>query len=63
MDHRDGLTSDEETQLRNARTEAEWNATCSAVKRARGGQYPDDWYGRVVLSGLAGRKAAEFGRT
>lgn len=46
------LTTDELNQLKSAKSEAEWNAICDSVKRARQGQYPDDWYAKVVMSGL-----------
>lgn len=49
------LTDDEIATLEASRNEREWNAACDAVKRARGGRYPDDWLGRVMLSGLAAR--------
>jgi hypothetical protein len=42
-------------QLKNAKSEVEWNAICDGVKNSRGGKYPDDWYGKVILSGLAGK--------
>jgi hypothetical protein len=46
------LTTDELNQLQNAKSEAEWNSICNGIKRARQGQYPDDWYAKVVMSGL-----------
>jgi hypothetical protein len=29
-----------------------WNTACNAIKLARDGQYPPDWYHRVLASGL-----------
>ena len=53
--------SDEEFKsLENARTEDEWNAACDALKTARGGRYPHDFFPRVHLSGLMARKNALF---
>lgn len=54
------MNDDEMARLNAATTEAEWNAACDDVKRARGGRYPEDWFPRVVLSGLVGRKSEEF---
>lgn len=56
------LTIEESDDLHNATSEAEWNAVCDRVKDARDGRYPEDWYARVVLSGLGQRKAAQFAR-
>lgn len=38
--------------LRATRSEQEWNRLCDTIKALRGGQYPDDWWPKVVLSGL-----------
>ncbi len=56
------LTKNEIERLNEAKTEHEWNDVCDAVKAARDGNYPRDWYSRVVRSGLLNRKAAEFKR-
>ena len=47
------ITQEELSNLTLAASEKEWNAACDAIKCARGGQYPPDWYAKVVLSGLA----------
>lgn len=31
----------------------EWNNACDDIKKARGGQYPPDWFPVVMMSGLA----------
>lgn len=49
------LTVAEMEDLTNSTSEAEWNAACDRIKKARGGAYPDDWYAKVLLSGLAAR--------
>jgi hypothetical protein len=54
------LTEAEYAALESAATLADYARTCDAVKAARGGEYPDDWYTRVLASGLATRKAAQF---
>jgi len=48
----ENLTDEEIQLLLNTKSETEWNATCDKVKHARGGQYPHDWFMRVVVSGL-----------
>ena len=48
------LTDAELAKLKASKNETEWNATCDEVKAARGGQYPPDWYQKVLASGVAG---------
>lgn len=50
-DYRKRLTDVEYTRLMNTKSEQEWNDACDAVKAARGGRYPDDWYARMIASG------------
>ena len=49
------LTENELMQLTNAESETEWNGICDRVKAARGGQYPPDWYQKVIATGLVNR--------
>jgi hypothetical protein len=42
------LTPEEIARLKAARDEQEWHNACDDIKRARRGQYPDDW----VSSGM-----------
>ena len=49
------LTNEEMGKLEAAKSTAEWNDCCDEIKRARGGQYPPDWYQRVIMTGLAQR--------
>jgi hypothetical protein len=46
------LTDAELNKLKACKNETDWNATCDAVKGARGGIYPIDWFRRVQMSGL-----------
>ena len=46
------LTEAELATLKAAKTQAEWNAACDAVKRVRSRAYPNDWYEKVIASGL-----------
>lgn len=48
----DSITEQELTSLRNAKSESEWNAACDAIKAARAGRYPTDWWPKVQQSGL-----------
>lgn len=54
------LTEEELNRLRNTNTEWEWNEACDDVKRARGNQYPEDWYQKVLASGVAGAAMVRF---
>lgn len=45
--------------MKTSRSEEEWNANCSKVKRACNG-YPDFWYTAIVLSGLAALVRSEW---
>ncbi len=46
------LTTEETAQLNAASTEDEWNDVCDAVKKARDGDYPPDWYAKVIVGGV-----------
>lgn len=47
--------------MESSQTEEQWNANCDKVKRECDG-YPSFWFTEIVLSGLAGRVTARFGR-
>jgi hypothetical protein len=49
------LTESELATLKAAKTQAEWNAACDAVKRVRSRAYPNDWYEKVIASGLVAK--------
>lgn len=44
------LTDIEMHMLLTTETENQWNETCDCIKRARGGEYPQDWFEKVILS-------------
>ncbi len=46
------LTDQELEMLKSAQSPVEWNSLCNQIKRARNGQYPEDWYSKVIVSGL-----------
>ncbi len=47
------ITARELLSLWCAKSAAEWDAACDAIKAARGGVYPPDWWEVVHLCGLA----------
>ena len=57
----DNITEAELTRLENCNNEKDWSDACEAFKEARGGQYPSDWWAKVMQSGLATRLAAKWG--
>lgn len=46
--------------LGHCRSEDDWNQACDRIKASRGGQYPKDWWVRVMLSGLMARVVKNF---
>lgn len=46
------ITEAELNSLKATKNEREWNAACDAIKKARNGSYPDDWWPKVKLTGL-----------
>jgi len=55
------LTKEEMAAVEKVETAEQWKAFTEAVKDARGGRYPDDWYRMILQSGLADRILARFG--
>jgi hypothetical protein len=46
------LTAQELIRLMVTKSESEWSEVCDAIKEARGGAYPDDWFELMLASGL-----------
>jgi len=46
------LTDEEMNRLRSSKSAWEWAIACDAVKCARDGAYPHDWFRKVLASGL-----------
>jgi hypothetical protein len=46
------LSKDEWQRLCGCATQREWNSVCDAIKAARDGSYPPDWFPIDHLSGL-----------
>lgn len=58
----DGITQEELDRLRSSKNENDWNAACDAIKKARNGRYPFDWWPKVMMSGLADEVANNWGQ-
>lgn len=55
------LSDEDLLMLENIQTEEAWTAACRQIKGQVGGQYPVDWYEKVIASGLLSRVAARWG--
>ena len=55
------LTQEELSILKACQSAEDWGDACDAIKEARGGMYPDDWWNKVKLSGLMDRILARWG--
>lgn len=55
------LTDDEMKMFEAVQSQREWRAACDAVKAARGGRYPSDWWPRMKLTGKMGEILGRFG--
>lgn len=47
------LTNGELQSLINSDSERHWNQICDEIKKKRDGEYPPDWFVKVLLSGVA----------
>lgn len=57
----DHLSEEEIQSLKATTSEAEWNAACKLIKKARGDKYPNDWFAKIIQSGLMDKIAAKWG--
>ena len=55
------ITKEELKSLEACQTEQDWSDACVAVKEARNGLYPPDWWDKVKLSGMMDRIMARWG--
>lgn len=55
------LTTGELARINACQTAQEWQAICDAVKAARKGAYPPDWFPVVLQSGLCDRVVKRWG--
>lgn len=56
------ITDEELRRLESSKNDEEWNSICDDIKASRLGNYPSDWWVKVMVSGLANRVAANWGR-
>lgn len=57
------ITEQELQMLEDCQSKQEWSEACIAVKDARDGQYPDDWWDKVKESGMMDRIMARWDET
>jgi hypothetical protein len=55
------LTQEELDTLKASKSGEEWNAICDAIKTKHGG-YPDDWFQKVIMSGVLVTTSANWKR-
>lgn len=48
--------------MSSATSESDWNSKCDQVQKANAG-YPSFWFGAIILSGLAAKITAKFGKS
>ena len=58
---KDLITGEELTLLESCRSEDDWGKACDAIKGARDGEYPEDWWPEVKLSGMMDRIMGRWG--
>lgn len=46
------ITNTEIELLNSVNTEDAWNDACDTIKQAHGGDYPGDWFRKVLLGGV-----------
>ena len=49
------ITPEELKSLEACHDDADWSKACDAIKQARQGLYPDDWWAKVKQSGMMDR--------
>ena len=56
------LTDSQVKRFEGTASEKEWNSLCDIILDSNNGKYPDNWYEKIVLSGLVDRKQQEFSK-
>lgn len=56
-----GISDQDIEALANTKTETEWNALCDDIKLRYSG-YPQDWFAKVLVSGLAETAQANWSK-
>ena len=54
------LTESEVEMLEECQTAMEWTIACDTIKETRDGNYPDDWWPEVKLTGMMDRIMARW---
>ena len=55
------ITCEELERLEACNSREDWSHACDAIKSVRGQMYPDDWWEKVVESGLGDRVTSRWG--
>lgn len=55
------ITTEELETLNNCQSAEDWSDACDAIKDVRGGQYPEDWWDKVKLSGMMDKIMSRWG--
>ena len=55
------ITQEELQSLEACQSEQDWSDACDAIKNARDGLYPPDWWDKVKLSGMMDRVMERWG--
>ena len=55
------ITEEELKRLDSCQSAQDWSDASDAVKKARGGQYPPDWWDKVKLTGMMDKIMARWG--
>jgi hypothetical protein len=55
------ITDKELLLLESCKSEKDWSIAAKRIKDERGGEYPDDWWEKVKMSGLMARVTEQWG--
>jgi len=55
------ITQKELGSLNACQSAQDWGDACDAIKEARGGMYPEDWWNKVKLSGMMDKIMTRWG--
>jgi len=57
------MTDAQVALMASSNSAADWQNNLEQVQKEHDGQYPDDWYAKIIESGLVRRVATKFGQT
>ena len=55
------ITEEELVKLSETKCNNDWSEVCDDIKSAHGGEYPSDWFAKVMLGGVAAAARARWG--